>query len=92
MMVKIDRIGLMSEALRAAGAEKLSARHPEISIQTETKLRICIGERSMQEIGPEEKARFVHADGDAIYGGTGEQQEPAGVQLSEDSVPKGNKS
>jgi len=87
-MVKIDMTGLMSEALRAAGAEKLSARHSEISIQSETKLRICIGERSVQEIGPEEKARFVHADGDAIYGGTGEQQKPACEQISDVPVPK----
>jgi len=88
MMVKIDMTGLMSGALRAAGAEKLSALHPEISIQVETKLRICVSERSVQEIGPEEKARFVHADGDAIYGGTEGQQEPAGEQISDVLVPK----
>jgi len=81
----------MSEVLRAAGVEELTALQPEISIQAETKLRICIGERSVQEIGPEEKARFVHADGDAIYGGAEGQQEPARVQLSEDSVSKEEK-
>jgi len=91
MMVKIDMTGLVSEALHAMGAEELSARHPEISIQAETKLRICVGERSVQEIGPEEKARFVHADGDAIYGGTGEQQEPAGGFFSEPSASKERK-
>jgi len=90
-MVKIDMTGLMSEVLRAVGAEKLSARHPEISIQAETKLRIYIGERSVQEIGPEEKARFVHTDGDAIYGGTAEQQEPSNVKFSGVSEPKEEK-
>jgi len=88
MMVKIDMTGLMSEALRTAGAGKLSALQPEISIQAETKLRICIGERSVQEIGPEEKMRFGYGEGDEIYGGTGKQQEPAGVEVSEVPEPK----
>jgi len=88
MMVKIDMTGFMNEALRAAGMEKLSALHPEISIQVETKLRICSGKNSEIEIGSKEKARFVHADGDAIYGGTGKQQEPAGEPFSEPSVQK----
>jgi len=80
--------GLMSEVLRAAGAEKLSALHPEISIQAETKLRICIGENSAMETGSEEKMRFGYGEEDAIYGGTGEQQEPAGVEVSETPEPK----
>jgi len=88
-MVKIDMTGLVGEALRAASLEKLSARHPEISIQAETKLRICVGgENAATETGPEEKMRFGYGEEDAIYGGTGEQQEPVGVEVSEVPEPK----
>jgi|GEM_PF-1654275 len=91
MMVQIDMTGLLGEALRATGVGKLSAPHPKISIQAETKLRICIGKNSVQDIGPVEQIQVVHGEGDEIYGGMGEQQEPAGVWLSENSTAQDKK-
>jgi len=72
-MVKIDMTRLLGEALRVTGAEQPSILHSGINVQAEIRLRICVGEKSVQDMEQNEETRAEHREGDVLYGGKEEQ-------------------